>query len=234
LHLHPTMELVLVTEGTLRMTVAENEYDISVGQGIFVPPFETHSFHSVLPNRCHVLVFPREMVPYFFDFVREHAPTTHRFAISAEGFRLAQALPTSEPIDVIRGAAVLSPLCYDVFCGCAFEKRQIPFDDTVAQILEYINAHFCENIDLARVAREIGVHPVTLSKLFVKHAGVSFTHYLQYVRCTYAARLIRTTQKSFSEIAYDAGFGSIRSFNRAFRAFYGQSPTEYKAIQERE
>ena len=232
LHLHSTMELVLVTEGTLHMTVAKDEYDISAKQGVFVPPFETHSFHSALPNRCHVLEFSRELVPYFFDYVKEYVPTTHLFSISAESLCLSQALLKQEPIGIIPAVAVLSPLCYDVFCDCGFEKRQQPLDDTVAEILEYVNEHFRDDISLERVAREIGVHPVTLSKIFTKQAGVSFTHYLQYVRCTHVEKLIRTTQKSFSEIAYDSGFGSIRSFNRTFRTFYGQSPTAYKAIRE--
>jgi len=30
------------------------------------------------------------------------------------------------------------------------------------------------------------------------------------------------------EIAYDVGFASVGPFNRAFRAEFGQSPTEYR------
>ena len=229
LHLHATMELVLVTDGTLHMTVAGREYDIEAGYGIFVPPFETHSFHSASPNRCHVLEFSCELVSYFFDFLREHMPTTHLFSVGEESARLAQTLlPTGQKIDAVRAAAVVAPLCYDVLCGCAFEERREPLDDTVATILEYVNRHFDEDMGLESVARAVGVHPVTISKIFAKQAGVGFSHYLQYVRCTHAAQLIKTSKQSFAEIAYESGFGSIRSFNRAFQSVYRVTPTEYK------
>lgn len=233
-HIHATMEIILVNEGTLHMTVSGKEYDICAGQGIFVPPFETHRFHSEKPNRCHVLMFSRALVGYFFEFVKGKVPVSHRFAVSGASMRLAEELlpHVSNTADYIRAEAVLSPLCYDVWRGCAFEERKVPFDDTVARILEYMDEHLCEELTLERVARAVGVHPVTVSKMFSKHAGVGFQYYLQYQRCTHAATLVKSTDKSFARIAYDSGFGSIRSFNRAFLKIYGVTPTQYRATLE--
>lgn len=230
-HIHAAMEIVLVTEGTLHMTVSGKDYDISAGHGVFIPPFETHRFHSALSNRCHVLVFSKELVRYFFEFVKGNAPTSHVFAVSEPAMRLAEELLpyVNNTADYIRAEAVLSPLCYDVCRCCSFEERQTPFDDTVARILEYMDGHFCEDVTLERVARAVGIHPVTISKIFSKQTGLGFHDYLQYRRCEYAAKLIKTEDACFAQIAYEAGFGSIRSFNRAFRRVYGRTPTEYKA-----
>ena len=96
------------------------------------------------------------------------------------------------------------------------------------KILGYIDAHFREELTLETVARAVGVHPVTLSKSFSKLAGVGFHDYLQYSRCSYAANLIRTSELNLSEIAYESGFGSIRSFNRAFRTVFRVTPTQYR------
>ena len=46
--------------------------------------------------------------------------------------------------------------------------------------------------------------------------------------CVYVAELITNTAMSLTEIAYESGFGSVRSFNRAFRGLYGITPGEYR------
>jgi AraC-like DNA-binding protein len=47
------------------------------------------------------------------------------------------------------------------------------------------------------------------------------------LRCFYAIRMLRDyPERSISEIALDAGFGSIRSFNREFQSIYGMTPHE--------
>jgi AraC-like DNA-binding protein len=122
----------------------------------------------------------------------------------------------------------LAPLCRDVYVGCRFEPRKVVFGDSFSRIIDYVEAHFKEDIDLDSVARAIGAHPVTVSKLFAKNTGVGFHYYLQYQRCSHAAYLLKNTNMSVSDIAYESGFGSIRSFNRAFAAIYGVTPTEYR------
>lgn len=229
-HLHNTMEIVLVTEGTLRMTVSKKEYDIPEGYGICVLPFETHLFSSATPNRCHILEFSKDFVGYFFELVKGKALTNHLFPISEASMLLSETLlpSVSNMVDYICAEAVLAPLCYDVLHGCSFEEVRQPLDDTVVDVLKYIDEHFYEEISLERTARAVGVHPVTISKMFARHAGLGFQDYLQYRRCEHAAFLIRTTDMTFSEIAYESGFGSIRSFNRSFLNVRKMTPTQYK------
>ena len=229
-HLHVTMEIVIVTKGMLHMNVSGREYDIGEGFGMFVPPFEIHSFHSEHPNKCHVLEFSRDIVRYFYELTKDQVPSTNLFRVSKEGMDLCARLffKNHEEADPVRACAALSPLCYDVFCQCAFKKRDQILDDVVERVLEFINEHFYEEISLAAIAKEVGVHPVTLSKMFLSQTGIGIWRYLQYVRCNHASKLIKMTNKSFTEIAYESGFGSIRSFNRNFLSQYGESPTEHK------
>lgn len=227
-HIHAMLEIVLVLRGVLQMTVSGKPYEIREGEGIFVAPLEPHAFHSAEPNACQVLVFSREMVWYFFEFVQSNSPSKHLFSVSKEAASLCERLLSDGSEDYVGAQAALAPLCYDVIHGCAFEPRKHASDDTLERMLTYIDAHFQEELTLESVARAIGVHPVTLCKSFSKRAGVGFHAYLQYSRCSFAANLIRTSEMSFSEIAYESGFGSIRSFNRAFQCVYRATPTEYK------
>jgi len=103
--------------------------------------------------------------------------------------------------------------------------------DSFYKTVAYMNSHFTENISLTSTAKAVGIHPVTLSRLFSEKFKSSFSGYLGYLRCSHGARLLQNTGDSCAQIAYRSGFGSIRSFNRAFRELYGITPTEYRKLR---
>ena len=93
-----------------------------------------------------------------------------------------------------------------------------------------MNNHATEKITREEVAKAAGIHPTTLSNFFSKYSYSNFNTLLNQMRCSYAISAMRRDKKlSFSEIAYASGFGSIRSFNRAFLELYNMTPTEFKS-----
>ena len=187
-------------------------------------------FHSKEPNQCHVLMFSKELGGCFAEFAEKHYPKNHVFAVSDACMEFVnRILPhLTNVTDPISAEAVLAPLCYEIYTKCEFEERKSKIDQTAFRILEYVNAHFREPLTLESVARAVKVHPVTVSRIFSHQVGGGFCYYLQYLRCSYAAKLIKTQDLSLSEIAYESGFHCIRSFNRAFLRLYRITPTEYK------
>jgi AraC-like DNA-binding protein len=224
------MEIIIVTDGELEMTVRGTKYAVPKGFGIFVPPFEPHSFHSVKTNICHVLMFSGELVSYFFELLKNHEPIRHIFAVSPQAFSLVdEILPNeSNTADYISAQALLATLCRDIVVGCELKKRQTNQNDNLTSAMEYIVAHFFDEIELSDVAKATGQHPSTLSKAFSTKTGVKFNVYLQYVRCSHAAMLLKSRNMSIAEIAYTSGFGSIRSFNRSFKSIYRITPSQYR------
>ena len=230
LHMHLTLEIVLVTEGVLDMRVGDKEYHIVAGEGLFVAPLEPHSFHSGKKNKCHVLMFQRELVGHFYDYLSTHKPTCHIFTPSKESLSLCEKL-LPERYNVtgpLVAEACLAPLCYDILTGCHFERRERSFENALTRAIEYMDAHFTEDVTLESVAHATGQHPVTLSKSFPRYSSMSFHQYLQYLRTSYAVRLIQREEMTLTEIAYLSGFGSVRSFNRAFLSVYGMVPSRYR------
>ena len=55
LHIHRSMEFVLVTEGVLTMYIGSKEYIIPKGHGVFIEPYEPHSFNSKEENTCIIM-----------------------------------------------------------------------------------------------------------------------------------------------------------------------------------
>lgn len=70
--------------------------------------------------------------------------------------------------------------------------------------------------------------PVQLAKEFRATVGRCVKDHLESLQIERAKELLRTTHSSTAQIAVAAGFGTTRSFYRAFRRRTGVSPTEYR------
>jgi AraC-like DNA-binding protein len=77
-------------------------------------------------------------------------------------------------------------------------------------------------------ALRTGRTPVQLAREFRASVGSGVKDYFRVRQLEHAAELLRTTSRGTADIALDAGFGTARSFYRAFRRSTGMSPTEYR------
>ncbi len=75
----------------------------------------------------------------------------------------------------------------------------------------------------------LGVSPRHLRRLFKAHVGVTPDGLARSARAHFARRLLDDTDLTITEIAYAAGFGSLRQFNRACREVFRESPRELRA-----
>lgn len=229
-HLHSSAEIVMVTDGTLEMDIGNRKYAIKSGHGVYISPFELHSFCSPEHNKCHVILFSKELAGYFHAYLQNKEITGHIFSLSRESILLCErTLPEeNNTADYFTAQALLSLLCLDIISGCSLVKKEPCSDDLIERALQYINQNFANDLSLESVARHVGVRPVTLSKNFSKRLGENFSTYVHFLRCNYAADMMKRSDLTLSEIACRCGFGSIRSYNRVFKALYGMTPTEYR------
>src|SRR3984893_8268101 len=71
----------------------------------------------------------------------------------------------------------------------------------------------------AMLAARIGMSARNLRRLFLRHLGVSPDQLARSRRAHFARRLLDDTDLTVLDIAFAAGFGSLRQFNRTMRAF---------------
>jgi len=84
------------------------------------------------------------------------------------------------------------------------------------------------SVRASELALRLQCTPTQLARAFHASAGLCVKDYLKTLQIERAKVLLRTTTRSTAEIAIDAGFGTARSFYRAFRRSTGVSPTEYR------
>jgi AraC family transcriptional regulator of adaptative response / DNA-3-methyladenine glycosylase II len=81
----------------------------------------------------------------------------------------------------------------------------------------------------ADLGRRLGVSPRHLRRLFVQHLGVTPDGLARSARTHFARRLLDDTDLTILQVAYAAGFGSVRQLNRACRQVFRMCPRELRA-----
>lgn len=82
--------------------------------------------------------------------------------------------------------------------------------------------------DTERLSAEVGLSSRQLRRVLLEHFGVTPVELAQTQRLLFAKKLLQETNLPMSDVAYAAGFGSIRRFNALFLARYGMAPTSIR------
>jgi AraC family transcriptional regulator of adaptative response / DNA-3-methyladenine glycosylase II len=99
---------------------------------------------------------------------------------------------------------------------------------TVGRAMRMIDQGFLDRASVSDLAERLGIGPRHLLRLFLRHAGATPSDVAATRRIQAAKRLSDGTPMPLAEIAFAAGFGSVRRFNDAFRATYGRPPSSFR------
>ncbi|HJV50292.1 MAG TPA: AlkA N-terminal domain-containing protein [Noviherbaspirillum sp.] len=86
--------------------------------------------------------------------------------------------------------------------------------------------------DIECLAQEVGLSSRQLRRVLLQHFGVTPVELAQTQRLLFAKKLLQETGLPMAEIAYAAGFGSVRRFNASFSQRYGMAPTAIRRATE--
>lgn len=95
-------------------------------------------------------------------------------------------------------------------------------------VIEYINNHLGEEIDLEKLAEISHFSPYHFHRIMKAFLHEPLGAFIVRTRIETAARLLRYSTMSVSDIAYQIGYGSPSSLSKIFKQFYGISPNEYR------
>lgn len=79
-----------------------------------------------------------------------------------------------------------------------------------------------------QLGSEIGLSKTHLNRKLQAIVGMTPLQFIRSVRLKRAAQLLRDSQYNVSEIAYMAGFNTLKYFNKHFREEFNMSPTQYR------
>lgn len=108
------------------------------------------------------------------------------------------------------------------------KTTQEEYQKCVNAVVDYINLHLGEEIDLKSLAKISHFSPFYFHRILKAFLGEPLGTYIVRTRTEAAARLLRYSNLPIAEIAYRIGYSSSSSLSKVFKQFYGISPLEYR------
>ncbi len=96
------------------------------------------------------------------------------------------------------------------------------------RVKEHVDEFYSEEISLEKAASIAATEKTYFSTCFRKKVGITFTDWLRRLRVAKAMEIMRTRNQSICDIAFEVGFGDLRSFERAFKRYTNLTAREFK------
>ena len=98
----------------------------------------------------------------------------------------------------------------------------------VQLITDYIHVNLDQEISLKVLAAQLGLGQYSFCRLFKQAIGSAPYQYVIQQRVEKAKRLLRQTNRSISEIAFECGYSNQSHLTRNFRRCMGTTPKKYR------
>lgn len=102
------------------------------------------------------------------------------------------------------------------------------YQERMVRALVHIQGHLDEPLPLEDLAGVACFSPFHFHRIFRGMVGESVKEHVRRLRLERSAQRLKLSSQPVTAIALDAGYETHESFTRAFRAMFGQPPSEYR------
>lgn len=100
--------------------------------------------------------------------------------------------------------------------------------DRIATVVDHVQTHLDDELAPEALADLAGFSLHHFHRVFRGITGESVMGFIRRLRLERAAQRLRFGREPVTRVAFEAGYGSHEAFTRAFRARFGQAPSEYR------
>ena len=235
-HIHHHIEVVYLKRGAAKAYLDSVEYNIGSGDLLVVFPNQVHRFEDVgtCPEYDLFIINP-DLISDFSITMSNREPedaVIRNIAQNPRAITLIGILssvsefPQSNRDLLIRG--YLSSFFAEIIEMMTLKNVRSEEGRALRSIVKWCSKNFKQDISLSILSDKLHLSKYYISHLFSDKLGISFTDYINSLRVSESCKMLRTRNMSITEIAYAVGFGTLRTFNRAFMKQMGISPSEYR------
>lgn len=231
LHINPELEIVLVHSGSVRISLGYCEFMLTSGQFTVIPPYRLHSFSPDDGAKSDVFLFSHSACADFFNMYVNKELQNHIFLLSDVAYAYIKATTQdfSENPDIFLSKALLYAFLSAFSKNSTFSNMSVD-TSSVNRIVEYIFLNLQTDLTAKSVAAEFAISEARLSEMLIRYVGLSFKELIVSMRIDRSMELLMKTDLSITEVAFESGFESLRTFNRTFSKMSGTTPSEYRKI----
>lgn len=231
-HLHKELEIIYVRQGKSVAYADNNSYLLNAGDMFIAFPNQVHYYRTVTRGEFMVIIFSPDILYDVSSKISKSKPDINCFTSSDDGnlkdiFDRMYALDGEYKNIAVSGYlnVVISRILPKLRLQTVDTENNSPF----YSIIDFCTHNFKDDITLDIVAEELHLSKYYVSRLINNRLKQNFNEYINNLRISEACNLLRETDTKIADISEDVGFGTIRSFNRAFKLIMGMSPAEYRS-----
>lgn len=236
MHWHDRIELLRMHKGSLRVSYGSKESLVRPGEVFIIPPRTPHWGVSGKEGADYdVVMFDLQffynetevckstLPPIFDGRARLATVTDHPEILASMDFLVAHKQEASLLI-----TAEVYRLLHLLMTHCLQEITAVVRNDTVRRIIDFLEEHYSEELDIDAVCAEFGYSAAHLCRKFKDATGLTPMRYLRIFRLEEANKQLRITDSDVGEIAARCGFADANYFTRCFRKHFGVPPTKVR------
>lgn len=248
IHRHQEFEICYCPDNSGKFFINDKEYDIEPGDIFIVNGGEYHQpIYDTKENNGAIVVYfrPDFVSPYHTRlawmnvFLHASSHGLNRIGKNAEIANLMRSLGEAFASrktnwrDLCWGIlSHILVLIEDQVVSTSDNRPKFTNDDNQARfnhVVQHIKQHMHQPIRVGELYEISSLSKSQFSVQFKKTFKCTVTQFISRERCSRAAALLKGSNKSISDIAYHCGFNSLSYFNRQFRHFHSESPTDFRA-----
>lgn len=107
-------------------------------------------------------------------------------------------------------------------------QSEVKDNDRINVVFNHVKNHFKDEIPLEEMADMVSMTVPSFCRYFKKITNKTFTQFVNEYRLVHASKLLAEQPMSITEVCYESGFNNFSHFNKSFKAFTGQNPSEYR------
>ncbi len=237
-HLHAHIELVLFLEGHCTAFADTERTEIGAGDVFISFPNQIHRYESYGEERYYLFIINPDILPELSDVFSDSLPTSARVAGAAQdpevlalAERLAALEQEKDAYTDIRRHGYLLALLGKLLPRMTLTKTVPEDSHALKSIVTYCARNYTKDLSLSLLENELHISRYYISHLFSDKLQIGFNDYINSLRVSFACNYLRHSDKSVTEISDLVGFGTLRTFNRAFQKQMGRTPSEYRRMR---
>jgi AraC-like DNA-binding protein len=248
-HWHSEVEIIAPLQDHYRITINNVTHTLTARDIVLVFPGEIHAIASGGKPGAIVLQFLPTLFTQFYEFRHMWALFGRIHVLQAQTLpaltgqlmaRLMEIVTIHHRAPAFREVGIYVRLLdffllLGQYCLENMGKDTRPDPDgtqprKIAEACAYLVSNCAAPITLEQTARQMGYSKFYFSRLFKRCTHQSFSEFITTARLQKAEQLLAEKDADMVEIAMQAGFGSLSTFNRVFKQVKGCTPSAFRKL----
>lgn len=249
LHWHYYSEILYIHSGTINISCNNTKTTLTKGDLCYFYPLQLHSVtdneentetvnYSVIKFNIQTLNIPKAYIEPIYDcFVHRTSEDDFCLIIHNKNKDMAKIInniveeyESRKWMHMLAVQSGIFSLLIQIARKTDLDKKKTPKQSeqnlSFYHILEYIDIHCAEQIEVKDLAKQCNMSYSHFARLFRENYGRSCKEYIQYIRMNKAQDLLLNSDFDLDYIAQETGFYDCSHFIRQYKKWRGMTPKQ--------